>query len=511
MADKDVANRRFESLAKASLSVRYTRLINRQADSLTGTDPPISHPSSSALDTAGSPRPKLRTAVEPYSPPGLKGLLGLYQDRIRMLQSPPWLLEEQQKLLQKNEGNQAAGELIEAANFLLDLCRLLEMMAREIHQEESDSGEEESRREVELKLAAIWGDLYLAVENLKEDCKRSSALVRHAGMEVLNLGAELEGDASYSEYWRQKLLSKIEVLSAGIADAYELLSRVPARIGKRSKTIRNNLPSEASTARKGDGERQIRAPDDLHQTKAGLAHEVAVISQAVSALAEKVGTSHPDQSEAIGMLKLCAARLKSILSLSYSLKKWELELHRTHYIFRQAARRLPTAQPVDEQDKAVSPVSLPYGRMADYICDRFEDTIDRVFKESDSGYARHNFTVRKQSMPIASKGRLRPPITSLVVKHLAGSPLSAKPGLTSTETERAAHPTRQAVECTDADTGSNTAKGHSTSMQLGGNTGRDSVRERRLTRDARAQPQPGVRAVKMSVHWAEIQKMSEQQ
>jgi hypothetical protein len=127
MADKDLGKRTFESLTKASLSVRYTRLINGQNGSRASPVSSISPSADASSANSGSAAPKLRTVIEPYPPVRMKGLLGLHQDSIRTLQSPIWLIDEKRQLQRKNGSYPAGARLVAAANSLLDLCRFLEI------------------------------------------------------------------------------------------------------------------------------------------------------------------------------------------------------------------------------------------------------------------------------------------------------------------------------------------------------------------------------------------------
>lgn len=539
MADKDLGKRTFESLAKASLSVRYTRLINGQDGSRASPDSPISLSADAASVNSGSSAPNLRTVVDPCPPVRMKGLLGLYQDRIRTLQSPIWLIDEMRQLQRKNGPYPAGERLIAAANSLLDLCRFLEIQLNIISRETLALATSETPSVVIAefgpklgeKLAAIWSDLYLAVEQLKTDCRRSDALVRHAAVEVLNIGADLEDGESYPDVWRQMLVSRLEMLSAGIADAYKLIPRSPTHVNEKSKSIKNILSPNASIAKRSEAEKKAGFSNEPSYTNVELAREIGVICDAVNELVKKLSNSNTDDGATIGMLKLCAARLKGILSLPYSPKRWELDLHRAHYIFRQAARQLSITQEMADQDRPGSPASLPYDRMADYICDRFEDTIARVLIKTDSGYARHNFTVRKKSGRIHSQGVLRSPVNSPVRKGMADSQTIQKPGLTSVDKQLGANLSHRTTQpsgsvaavisprskivanskLVNPDASANAGKGDATNEATPGTTGLGTIRQERLTQQVTTGRQSGARAATMSVHWQELQKLSEQQ
>jgi hypothetical protein len=541
MADKDLGKRTFESLAKASLSVRYTRLVNGQNGARADPGSPVSLAADAASVNSGSSRPQLRTVVEPCPPVRMKGLLGLYQDRIRTLQSPSWLLEEQRQLHRKNGPYPAGERLIAAGNSLLDVCRFLEILLNDIRHEASTSATDEtsgavideSGQTLGENLAAIWSDLYLAVKHLRTDCRRSGALVRHAAVELLNISVDLEDGQSYPDIWRQKFGSRLELLSAGIADAYQLMPRTPTPFKEKSKSIKNVLSQNASILKRSGAEKRVAVFSEPAYTNVELAREIGVIGNAVNDLAKKLNNSNVDHAATIGMLKLCAARLKSILLLSYSLKRWELDLHRAHYIFRQAARQLSIAQETAGQGTAMSPASLPYERMADYICDRFEDTMALILIKTDSGYARHNFTVKKKSGRIPSQGVLRSPVNSPVRKNMAVRqtiqqpslrPVDKRPGgnlrYQTTETLgsvafSAIHsaPSNISVDfkLANPDTSSKADKGGPKNDVTEGATGSGTIRQKRLTQQVVARRQSGARAATMGMYWQEIQKLSEQQ
>lgn len=539
MADKDLGKRAFESLAKASLSVRYTRLINGQVSSRAAPGSPISLPADAASANSGFSKPKLRTVVKPCPPASLKGLLGFSQDTVRTLQSPTWLLDEQRNLARKNGCYPPGEKLITAANALLDLCRFVEVLLNGITEEASNRVTDETSTAVAdepahklgERLAAIWSDLYLAVEHLKTDCRRSGALVRHAAVEVLNIGVELEDGQSFPDIWRQKFVSRLEVLSAGIAEAYALMPPTPTHTKERSKSIKNVLSPNAAIVKKSEAENKVGAFNEPSHTNAELAREIGVLCNAVNELVEKLNNPNADNVETIGMLKLCAARLKSILSLSYSLKRWELDLHRAHYIFRQAARQLSIAQEMADQNVASSPKILPYGRMADYICDRFEDTMALILMKTDPGYARHNFTVKKRSGRIPSQGILRSPVNSPVQKNVTfGHPIS-KPSLTPADRRPGATLLNQTMGTSGAVAaitslspvivaGSKLANPTASSTSgmadpaikaTESSAGPSGNREKRSAQQAAVRRHSVVRAATMSVYWEEIQKLSEQQ
>lgn len=531
MADKHLGKKTFESLAKASLSVRYTRLINEQPGSRADPASVPSRPSETASTTIASSKPKLRTLVEACPPASIKGLLGLYQGNIRMFQSPVWLLEEQRRLSGKNGRDLAGEKLIDAGKSLLDLCRFVEILLNKISQGKYSPAAAGTANKLGEKLAAIWSDLYLAVEHLRDDRKRSGALVRHAGMELLNLGVELEDGQSYPGVWGQKLVSQLEVLSAGIADTYELLRRIPKSIKERSKSIRNGLSPNASIAKRSEAEKKLVTFSNSNEANAGIPREIAVICDAVNELVIKLSGSDTDSSETIGMLKLCAARLKSILSSPYSLKRWELDLHRAHYIFRQAARQLSMDQEKSSQDPVDVPKSLPYGRMADYICDRFEDTVEHILQGADTGYARHNFTIRKQSVRTNSRGVLRALITSPARKNVVASPILDKQDLMPAEQQRDAHLQNQtasksvmvsAVTSLSSNTAANTSL-PKPAISLKSDIGKgknkptkvreamDVARQKGFNQDVTARRLSGTRAATMSVYWQEIQNLSDRQ
>lgn len=448
-----------------------------------------------------------------------------------MLQSPAWLPQAQRNLLAKNRRDPAGERLVVAGNSLLDLCRFVEILLNKINQETSTPLVAKTAQKFGGKLAAIWGDLYLAVEHLRDDCKRSGALVRHAAVELLNLGVKLEDGRSYPDVWAQKFVSRLEVLSAGIADAYELLPRIPMHTKERRRSIKNVLSQNASITRRDGAEKRIVTFNDSSDANAGLAREIAVICEAVNELVAKFSLSDPNNSETIRMFKLCAARLKSIQSLPYSLKRWELELHRAHYIFRQAARQLSIDYENASQDTANFPKNLPYTRIADYICDRFEDTVERMLREADSGYARHNFTIRKQSVRTPSRGVLRSPITTPVRKDVAVSHTFTQPDFAPVERQQAANlqnktavtsasvvavisPPSNTVanaEPSKPGIGSKIKINDAENKTLKGNAERDGARQKRLTQDVTEQRQSGARAVTMSVYWQEIQNLSDQQ
>ncbi len=382
------------------------------------------------------------------------------------------------------------------------------------------------------KLNAIWSDLYLAVEYLKADCKRSSAFVRHAAVEVLDLGVELEDGRSYAKVWAQKFVSRLEILSAGIADAHELLPRTLTNGYDRSKSIKNVLSPNVSILRKSEGEKRVGIFNESSDATAELAREIKVICDAVNELVRTLSESDQYSADMIGMFKLCAARLKGILSSSYSLKKWELELHRAHYFFRQAARPLSTMQEMVDQSKASSPGNRPYGRMADYIADRFEDTMGLVLKKADPGYARHNFISRKQSGPIPSARVLRSPVNTPVLKKALVDHKATQPSLTSspkqpdTEIKRQTTAPPISVDAVTSPLSINAGSGGYAGPGARSKTGKDEpankqagidakpggVRQNKVTsKNAPAPRQASVRAATMSVQWQELQALSQQQ
>lgn len=504
MADKHLGKKTFESLAKASLSVRYTRLINEQPGSRADPASVPSRPSEKASTSIASSKPKLRTVVEACPPGSIKGLLGLYQGNIRMFQSPVWLLEEQRRLCGKNGRDPAGEKLIDAGKSLLDLCRFVEILLNKISQGRYSPAAAGTANKLGEKLAATWSDLYLAVEHLRDDRKRSGALVRHAGMELLDLGVELEDGQSYPDVWAQRLVSQLEVLSAGVADTYELLRRIPKNIKERSKSIRNGFSPNASVAKRSEAEKKLVTFSNSNEANAGIPREIAVICDAVNELVIKLSGSDTEGSETIGMLKLCAARLKSILSSPYSLKRWELDLHRAHYVFRQAARQLSMDQEKNSQDPVDVPKSLPYRRMADYICDRFEDTVEHILQGADTGYARHNFTIRKQSVRTNSRGVLRALITSPARKNGAASPIvSAVTSLSSNTAAKTPLP-KPAISL-KGDIGE--GKNKPTKVRRG----MDVARQTGFNQDLTARRLSGTRAATMSVYWQEIQNLSDRQ
>jgi hypothetical protein len=531
MADKHLGKKTFESLARASLSVRYTRLINEQPSSGAAPTSVPSRLSETASTSIAPSKPRLRTVVEACPPASMKGLLGVYQGNIRMFQSPFWLLEEQRRLPGKHGHDPAGEKRIAAGNSLLDLCRFVEILLNKIGQEKYSPTAAETANKLGEKLAAIWSDLYLALQHMRDDCKRSGALVRHAGMELLDLGVELEDGHSYPDVWAQKLVSRLEMLSAGIADAYELLHKIPKNIKEKNKSIKNVLSPNASTAKKSEAEKRLVTFNHANDANAGIPHEIAVICNAVNELVIKLGESDTDSSETIGMLKLCAARLKSMLSSSYSLKRWELELHRAHYIFRQAARQLATDQEKGGQDTVNVAKKLPYGRMADYIGDRFEDTVEHILQGVDTGYARHNFTIRKQSVRTNSRGVLRSLVTSPVRKNVVASNTFHKPDLIPAQGQRAAHLQNQtagkstpasAVTSPPASTAANTALpksainfeneiGESKNTRAEVKEELGVARQRRPTQDVNVRRSSDSRAATMTVYWQEIQSLSDQQ
>lgn len=271
--------------------------------------------------------------------------------------------------------------------------------------------------------------------------------------------------------------------------------------------------------------------NDSGDANAGLGREIAVICDAVNELVQKLSLSDPNNSETIRMFKLCAARLKSIQSLSYSLRRWELELHRAHYIFRQAARQLAIDYENASHGTSNFPKNVPYARMADYICDRFEDTVEHMLREADSGYARHNFTIRKQSVRTPSKGVLRSPITTPGRKDVAASHTFTKPNLVPAENQQVANfqnqtagtsapiatiisaPSNPVANAALAgpDIGSSTSLDDAENKTLKGNAERGGARPKRLAQDVTVRRQSGARAATMSVYWQEIQSLSDQQ
>jgi len=456
-----------------------------------------------------------------------------------MAQSPTWLIDEQRQVHRKKGRYHSEEKLITAANSLLDLCRFLEILMNNISRETPAAAInktsrpviDKSTRKLEETLSDIWCDLYLAVENLKVDCRRSGALVRHASVEVINIGVDLEDGQSYPAILRKKFVSHVEMLSAGIADAYKLMPQTPTHVNGRSKSIKNAHSPDASITRRSEAEKKVGVFSEPSYTNVELAREIGVICEAVNELVKKLSNSHLDHSATIGMLKLCAARLKSILSLSYSLKRWELDLHRAHYIFRQAARHLSIDQEMVNQGTPISPANLPYDRMADYICDRFDDTIARVLIKTDSGYARHNFTVRKKSGRIPSQRVLRSPVNSPVRREIAvsqpiheRSPTSVdkRPGTKlldrTTETPGSMvaiiSPPSQIVvssKLANPNTRVNAGKGDVTNEATKGAPGSGTIGQKRLTQQVTIRRQSGARAATMSVQWQELQKLSEQQ
>ena len=532
MADKDLGKRAFESLAKASLSVRYTRLINEQASSRAGPASRDAPPSGRVSVDDGASRPKLRTVVQPCPPVSMKGKLGLHQDTIRLLQSPSWLLEKQRNPSGKNERDAAGERLVAAGSSLLDLCRFVEILLNKVAQDKFTRALDEAAQSLGEKLTAIWDVLYLAVKHLENDCQRSGAFVRLASAEVLNLGFELADGQSYADVWAQKFVSQLELLSAGIADAYELLPQLSTRTKQRSKSIKNALSANVSIARRSEGDKKIAIFSESSDSGTELVREIKVICDAVNALIQKLSESDQDISETIGMFKLCAARLNFMLSLPCSTKKWELELHRAHFVFRQAARGLSMAQEMATHGKASSSRNLPYGRMADYIADRFEDTVANVLKKADSGYARHNFIIRKQSGRIPSQAVLRLPLNAPLSENATTGQRSTKPRLTlpkmRQDTDSAHQTTRTPVSVAavrpplsntvvvlkrdNLGVRSEDFANTPTNKQPDVNTGPGSIRQKRLTREYA--PVPGksiVRAATMSVHWDELDTLSRRQ
>lgn len=461
----------------------------------------------------------------------MKGKLGLHQDTIRLFQSPSWLLDKRRNPPGKNERDAAREKLVAAGSSLLDLCRFVEILLNKVAQDKSTPALEEAAQKLGEKLTAIWSVLYLAVKHLEDDCQRSGAFVRLASVEVLNLGVELEDGRSYADVWAQKFVSQLELLSAGIADTYELLPRFSTRTKQRSKSIKNALSANVSIARRSEGEKKIGIFSESTDSGTELAREIKVICDAVNALIQKLSESDQDSAETVGMLKLCAARLSVILS-SYSMKKWELELHRAHFVFRQAARRLSMAQEMATQDKASSSGNLPYGRMADYIADRFEDTVANVLKKADSGYARHNFIIRKQSGRIPSQAVMRSPVNAPLPENATTGQRFAKPRLASPKMRQDTDIAHQTIRTPVSVAAvrpplSNTvvvlkrdnlgirsedfANGP-TNKQADVNTGPGSIRQKRLTREYAPVPRKSsARAATMSVHWGELDTLSRRQ
>lgn len=532
MAEKAPGTRPFESLIRANMSVRFTPLIIRQPSPGSRLATEISPPSDSAPANTDVSKPTLRTVVNPCPPVNLKVLLGPYHANIRILQSPAWLLEEQRSLNRKNGKDPAGKKLVAAAHSLLDLCRFIEILLNKINRKTSVSADDKAVQKLEKKLNAIWSELYLAVEYLKADCKRSRAFVRLAAVEVLDLGVELEDGRSYAEVWAQKLVSPLEILSAGIADAHELLPRTLTRDNDRNKSIKNVLPPNASILKRSEGEKRIGIFDESSDATTEFAREIKVICEAVNELVHKLSESDQYSTEMIGMFKLCAARLKGILSSSYSLKRWEVELHRAHYFFRQAARPLSTMQEMANQSKPISPGNRPYGRMADYIADRFEDTMDLVLKKADRGYARHNFISRKQSGYLPPARVLRSPVSAPVSKTMLVGYKATQPSLISSpkqpdkETKRhittppislaaATSPLPiNAINVGHAEPGaqSKAGKDNPANKPADIDAKPGGVRQNVVnSRNAVAPRQTSVRAAKMSVQWQELQAVSQQQ
>lgn len=534
MADKNPGIRTFESLTRANLSVRFTPLIIRQpsprSDLATAVSPP-SDPTPANTDVS---KPTLRTVVNACPPVSMKVLLGPYQADIKIFQSPAWLLEEQQNLNEKNGKDPVGKKLLAAAHSLLDLCRFVEILFNQIDWEkESASPNYKAVQELGNKLSSIWGDLYRAVECLKTDCKRSSAFVRHAAVEVLDLGVELEDGRSYGEVWSRKFVSRLEILSAGIADAHELLPRTLTRGTDRSKSIKNVLSPNVSLLKKSEGEKRVGIFNESSDTTTELAREIKVICDAVNELVRKLSESDQYSAETIGMFKLCAARLKGILSSSCSLKRWELELHRAHYFFRQAARPLSTMQEMANQSKASSPGNWPYGRMADYIADRFEDTMGLILKKADPGYARHNFISRKQSGSIPSARVLRSP--AINAPGLKTTPIGHKttqPSLICSSEQQDTKIKRQtvttpisaaavasplsidSVSVRQADSGAQSKAGKDEPANERANVHAKPgsvVQNASTSKKAPAPRRANVRAATMSVQWQELQTLSQQQ
>lgn len=557
MADKDLGKRSVGSLAKASLSVRYTRHINTQSSSRAGPASAISPPSNPVPANTGVSKPTLRTVIKACPTVSMKSLLGICQDQIRIFQSPGWMIKELNNLAGENGNDPAGKKFIAAGNSLLDLCRFVEILISRViqetvkpnHDKASTSNSKallpeitEADRQLAKKLNDIWNDLYLAVEYLEFDSKRSGAFVRHAAVEVLNLGVELEDKHSYLDGKTRKLVSGLEMLSAGIADAYELLPRTLVRDKERSKSIKNVLSPNGSILKKSEGGKKIGIFNERSSANAELAREIEVICDAVSELIHKLSKSDQNSSETIesdqnssemiGMFKLCAARLNRILSLPYSLKRWELELHRAHHFFRQAARPLSTMQVIANQGNASSSGNLPYGRMANYIDVSFDDTMHLLLKKADPGYARHNFTGRKQSGPIPSARVLRSPVKTPVPGNTTVGNKSVQPRLmpstTQTDTDskhggtgrplsRAAviSPSSTQVISSrriDADVDTKAGKDDSRNKRANNDTRPDVIRQKASTREDAPAPRHSVaRAATMSVHWQELQTLSEQQ
>jgi hypothetical protein len=533
MADKDPGRRTFESLTRANLSVRFTPLIIRQPSPGPRLATAISPPYDPAPANTDASKPTLRTVVNACPPVSMKVLLGPYQANIRIFQSPAWLLEEQHNLNEKNGKDPVGEKLVAAAHSLLDLCRFVEALFNQIDWEEEYAlANYKAVQKLGNKLSVIWRDLYRAVEWLKTDCERSSAFVRHAAVEVLDLGVELEDGRSYAEVWARKFVSRLEILSAGIADAHELLPRTLIRANDRSKSIKNVLSPNVSLLKKSEGGKRVGIFNESSDANTELAREIKVICEAVDELVHKLSESDQYGTEMLGMFKLCAARLKGILSSSYSLKRWEVELHRAHYFFRQAARPLSTMQEMANQSKPSSPGNRPYGRMADYIADRFEDTMGLVLKKADPGYARHNFISRKQSGPIPSARVLRSPVNTPVLKTTLVGYTAAQPSLTSSLKKPDAELKRQsttpplsaaaatsplsinAVSVGHADSGAKSRAGKDEPVnkradvdaKLGG-VGQNAS----TSKNAPALRQASVRAATMSVQWQELQTLSQQQ
>ena len=551
MAEKAPGTRPFESLIRANMSVRFTRLIIRQSSPGSRPATKISPPSAPAPANTDVNKPTLRTVVEACPPVNLKVLLGPYQANIRTLQSPAWLLDEQRNRNGKNGKALAGKKLVAAAHCLLDLCRFVEILLNKIHLETSESAngkavqnkeinrkpfvsaDDKAVQKLEEKLNAIWSELYLAVEYLKADCKRSRAFVRLAAVQVLDLGVELDDGRSYAEVWAQKLVSRLEILSAGIADAYELLPRTLTRGTDRSKSIEDALSSNASILKRSEGEKRVGIFNESSDATTELAREIKVICDAVNDLIRKLGESDQYSTEIIGMFKLCAARLKGILSSSYSLKRWELELHRAHYFFRQAARPLSTMPEMANQSKPVSPGNRPYGRMADYIADRFEDTMGLVLKKADPGYARHNFISRKQSGPIPSARVLQssaiiaPGLKTTPIVHKTTQPsLISSSGQQDTKIKSQTVTTPISAAAVASPLSIDTASVKQAASGAQSKAGKNEPENERADVDAKpgivvqnastsekapAPRRANVRAATMSVQWQEIQTLSQQQ
>ncbi|HEX8883977.1 MAG TPA: hypothetical protein VF797_05770 [Noviherbaspirillum sp.] len=546
MADKDPGRRTFESLTRANLSVRFTPRIIMQPSPGSRLATEISPPSDPAPLNTDVSKPTLRTVVNACPPVSMKVLLGPHQANVRIFQSPAWLLEEQRNLNGKNGKDPDGKKLVAAAHSLLDLCRFIEILLNkiywetsalandkafqnnEINRETSVSADDKAARKLEKKLNAIWSELYLAVEYLKADCKRSRAFVRVAAVEVLDLGVELEDGRSYAEVWAQKLVSRLEILSAGIADAHELLPRTLTRSNDRSKSIKNVLSPNASLLKRSEGEKRVGIFNESSDATTELAREIKVICEAVNELIHKLSESDQYSTEIIGMFKLCAARLKGVLSSSYSLKRWELELHRAHYFFRQAARPLSTMPEMANQSTPISPGSRPYGRMADYIADRFEDTMGLVLKKADPGYARHNFISRKQSGPIPSARVLRSPVSTPVQKTTLVGYKATQPSLTSSPKQQGKEIKRQtttppiSLAAVTSPLSINAVSVGHAEPRVQSKTGKDkpadmdakpgSVRQNVVkSENAPAPRRTNVRAATMSVQWQELQALSQQQ